>query len=92
MKKQFIIEWTTKKGNDGWKSLGYDLSDEEVEKQLRNKIKKEHIATVWITWNPVGSDVPDSQYGKETYVKGYRKEWVNLFGAKCWFEDEIQEI
>ena len=65
MKKQYIIEWITKKGYDGWKSLGYDLTNEEVEKQLLNKIKRNHIASVRITWSPVGNDVSNERIGEE---------------------------
>lgn len=90
MKKQYCLEWYTKKGNDGFKSLGYDLTDAQCEKEMMRKLKQRTTESVCITWNYVGNDIPDEEIGKDYYLMGGRKNSFEVLGSIVYIENDYQ--
>lgn len=89
MRKQYCMEWINKTGRDGFKSIGHDCP-ELAEKELMKKIKQKSCASAWLTWNYTGEDVPDNEFGVDHYIKGVRKESVEILGfGTVYFDDEI---
>ena len=85
MKKQHCMEWYTKKGNDGFKSLGHDLTKEECKKALMKKLKQKSTISVQITWNYVGEDRPDDF--DHDYMFGKKRKF-NLLGSDVYVEND----
>lgn len=90
MKKQYCMEWYTKKGNDGFKSLGYDLADDQVKKEMMKKLKQRSTESVVITWNYVGNDIPDEEIGEEYFLMGGRKRSLDVLGMTCYIENDYE--
>lgn len=92
MKKQYYLTYDLKSGKYGFKNLGHDLTEEEVEKALKRKIKSKNCCRVVASWGYVGKDIPDDEMFKDYFIKGYYKNFVELMGCKVYFEDDIKEI
>lgn len=90
MKKQYCLEWYTKNGRDGFKSLGYDLTEQEVEKEMMKKLKQKSTASVAISWNYVGSDVPEELAGDEWWLMGGSKRKFEVFGNTVYVDNDYQ--
>lgn len=90
MKKQYCMDWCTRKGNDGFKNLGYDLTIEQCEKELMRKLKQKTTESVYITWNWVGSDVPDGELGNEYPVMFGKVKTMEILGIKVYMNGEYE--
>lgn len=88
MKKQYCLEWYTKKGNFGFKSLGYDLTEDQAEKEMMRKLKSKTTSSVRVTWNYVGNDIPDEEFGEEYWLMSGSKRTLDVLGMTCYFENE----
>lgn len=91
MKKQYCMEWFTKSGRDGFKDLGYDLTEKECRSALNRKMKQRSTASASITWNYVGNDVPDEELGEEYFFLGATKTHLEILGSTFWIDNEITE-
>ena len=95
MAKQYCMEWQTKSGRTGWKSIGKDCPA-EAEKALKKKIKTKSCLSAYITYNFVGDDSTDQNFGKDYFYKGLYKgsEQLDVFGTtvNIFYEDDIREM
>lgn len=91
MKKQYCLEWTTKKGNTGWKHIGHDCPD-LAEKMLGRKIKQTSTASAYITWNYVGDDIPDGELYEDHFYKGFYKYHLDVMGMTVYIDNDIREM
>lgn len=90
MKKQYCMEWYTKKGNSGFKSLGHDLTEDECEKALMRKLKQKSTSSVQIDWNYVGDDVSKGEKYVDHFVMFGRKKTFEVFGTEVYVENDYQ--
>ena len=93
MRKQYCLEWTTRSGrvNGTWKSIGHDCP-ELAEKALQKKIKAKSTLSAWITWNYVGSDMPEEEFGVDHFYKGFYKHTLDVMGMKVIIQNDIREM
>lgn len=91
MEKQYCIEWSLKSGRTGWKSIGHNCPEEAI-KQMNRKIKNKSCASVSITWNYVGEDVPDEEIGCDYFYQGVYKTKLNIFGCDVYIDNDIKEM
>lgn len=90
MKKQYCIEWYTRSGRDGFKTLGYDLSDNECKRELAKKLRQKTTSSVTISWNYVGDDIPDSEVGEEHPYMGGAVRRIEMFGHTLYLDNEYE--
>lgn len=90
MKKQYCLEWYNKSGRDGFKSIGYDCPV-EAERELKKKIRQRSCAEAMITWNYVGNDIPEDEFGEEHFYKRIRKKKFDVLGMTVYVDNDYIE-
>ena len=90
MKKQYCLEWYNKSERDGFKSIGYDCP-EQAEKAMKRKIRQKSCAEAYITWNYVGNDIPEGEFGEEHFYKGIRKRSFDVLGSTIFIDNDYIE-
>ncbi len=92
MRKQYCLEWNTKSGRNGWKSLGHDLTEKECRSILNKKIKLKSTASAYITWNYTGNDIPKEEFGEDHFLMGLYKRHMELMGMDVYVDNDIKEM
>lgn len=92
MRKQYCMEWDTKSGRNGWKSLGHDLTEKELTSLLNRKMKQKSTASAFITWNYTGDGIPEEEFGKDHFFMGLHKKRLEVLGMVVYIDNEIEKM